>query len=521
MTATTALPAHARISAARRVTLTTRIPIPLLAVLGVQIALSFRLLFTKTAFIDEATYLYAGHQMLAHWTTGVGVENFPQFLSGSVAVYPPIGAIADDIGGLTGARLLGLAFMLGATILLYRTTQRLFGSTAGIIAAALFAVLMGTQFLSAFATYDPMALFLLTLSAYLVLGVEADDSLWSMARVVVLAALALALANACKYATALWDPILIALVALSPALAGREVTRKYAAGLAARFTVVLGVTLGAGLLIAGPSYWRGIAYTTINRSSQQIGMGQPAGSVLHAAWQWIWPVLIPAALAVAWCVIRRRDVTAMLAVVLFTAAVVAPLNQARIGTLVSLQKHAVFGAWFGCILVGRLFIALRVHRWRRNVALAIAGAGTAALLPITMNQASSAYQWPSMNPAFIAALRPLVHDGTQRYLIEGSAYITAYYVGVPNSTQWKESPSYTVVNASGQTLTGMAALTYGIEDEKFTLVILSGVGPYEPDIQEVLAKHPQYQRIATLPPDTTQPGGRDFTVWRLNGVQAS
>ena len=114
-----------------------------------------------------------------------------------------------------------------------------------------------------------------------------------------------------------------------------------------------------------------------------------------------------------------------------------------------------------------------------------------------------------------------VHDGTQRYLIEGSAYITAYYVGVPNSTQWKESPSYTVVNASGQTLTGMAALTYGIEDEKFTLVILSGVGPYEPDIQEVLAKHPQYQRIATLPPDTTQPGGRDFTVWRLNGVQAS
>lgn len=492
---------------------------PLAAVLALQSVLSARLLFTRTAFIDEATYLYAGHQMLAHWLHGASIENFPTFLSGSVALYPPIGALADSIGGLTGARLLGLGFMLATTVLLYRTTDRLFGRTAAGIAAALFAGLMGTQFLGAFATYDPMALFLLALAAYLVLGIEADESLRSMARVVVLSPLVLALANTCKYATGLWDPILIALVALSPALAGRERTRAHAAGIALRYAAVLGVTLGAALLIAGPSYWHGIAYTTLDRSSQVVGMGQSPSAVLKAAWQWIWPVLVPAALAAAWCVARRRDVTAVLAAVLLTAAVVAPLNQARIGTLVSLQKHAVFGAWFGAILVGRLCTALQAHRWRRNAALVVAAGVIAALLPVTMAQASDAYDWSSINPAFIAGLRPYVHPGTDRYLIEGSAYITAYYVGDVSSIQWKESPSYTITE-DGRYLTGMDAYEYAIPHDVFKLLILSGGGPNEPGIEQVLASNPQYAKVAVLPPQDSA-DEREVTVWQLQGQAAS
>lgn len=493
-------------------------PWPLLAVLALQITLSLRLIFTKTAFIDEATYLYAGHQMIAHWIHSTPVENFPTFLSGSVALYPPLGALADTVGGLTGARLLGLAFMLATTILLYRTTARLFGAAAGYVAAALFAVLMGTQFLSAFATYDPMALFLLALALYLVLGCEADDSLFSMARIVVASPLTLALANACKYATALWDPILIALVALSPALAGRESAPRHAAALAARYTAVLAVILATLLLIAGPDYWRGIAYTTVDRSSQQIGMGQPASSVLEGAWWWIWPVLVPALAAAGWAIVRRRNVTAALAIVLLTAAVLAPLNQARIGTLVSLQKHVVFGALFAAILVGRLLTALRVHRWRRNIALAAAAGATAALLPVTTAQAAGAYDWSSINPAFIAGLRPYVHPGTDRYLIEGSAYITAYYVGDISSIQWKESPSYTVT-VGGRYLTGMAAYDYAIPNDIFKLIILSGNGPNEPGIQLLLAHDPRYRIVASLAPqDSAQT--RRFTVWQLQGAAA-
>lgn len=71
-------------------------------------------------------------------------------------IYPPLGALADSIGGLAGARILSLAFMLGATFLLWATTSRLFGKRAGFFAAALWALLGPTLKLGAFATFDPL-----------------------------------------------------------------------------------------------------------------------------------------------------------------------------------------------------------------------------------------------------------------------------------------------------------------------------------------------------------------------------
>ena len=57
------------------------------------------------------------------------------------------------------------------------------------------------------------------------------------------------------------------------------------------------------------------------------------------------------------------------------ATVAAPLNQARIGTIVSLQKHVVFGAWFGCILAG--YGLDRLLRYK-----ALVGAGALGLLTV-------------------------------------------------------------------------------------------------------------------------------------------
>ena len=81
-------------------------------------------------------------------------------------------ALAASGRGLVGARLLSLAFMLGATILLWGVATRLFGRWAGFVAAALFAALGPTQFLGAFATYDAMSLFLLTAAAWCVAAAE-------------------------------------------------------------------------------------------------------------------------------------------------------------------------------------------------------------------------------------------------------------------------------------------------------------------------------------------------------------
>jgi hypothetical protein len=134
------------------------------AVLVVQAVLSLRLVRADTAFQDEALYLWAGHLQWAHWLHGTPIPPFPSYFSGAPVIYPPIGALADSIGGLAAARILSLVFMLGATVLLWATASRLFGRRAAFFAAALFAVLGPTLHMGAFATYDAMSLLLVALN---------------------------------------------------------------------------------------------------------------------------------------------------------------------------------------------------------------------------------------------------------------------------------------------------------------------------------------------------------------------
>ena len=189
-------------------------PWPLLAVLLVQAALSLRLTWSNTAFQDEALYLRAGHLEWARWLHNTPIPNFPAYFSGAPVLYPPLGALADSVGGLTAARLLSLGFMLGVTTLLWATTARLYGQRAALLATALFATLAGTQFLGAFATYDAMALFLLALAAWL--GVRcADCQGWTRAILLITTGVLLAAADAVKYATALFTPVVIVVVAMT------------------------------------------------------------------------------------------------------------------------------------------------------------------------------------------------------------------------------------------------------------------------------------------------------------------
>ncbi|HWG15589.1 MAG TPA: glycosyltransferase family 39 protein, partial [Streptosporangiaceae bacterium] len=181
-----------------------RAPWPLLAVLAVQAALSVRLVWSNTAFSDEALYLWAGHLEWANWIHGTPIPLFPAYFSGAAVVYPPLGALADSIGGLAGARVLSLIFMLAATSLMWGTASRLHDRRAGFFAAGLFATLGPVVKLGAFATYDAMSLGLMALSAWCVVraGARRDATGWIAA-----AAAALALANATAYSSAIFDPV--------------------------------------------------------------------------------------------------------------------------------------------------------------------------------------------------------------------------------------------------------------------------------------------------------------------------
>jgi hypothetical protein len=99
----------------------------LIGILTGQACLSVQLLHLDTVFADEALYLWAGHMDWTHLIHGTSIPPFATYLSGSPLFYPPIGAIADSIGGLAGARILSLLFMLTSTGLLWLTGRRLHG----------------------------------------------------------------------------------------------------------------------------------------------------------------------------------------------------------------------------------------------------------------------------------------------------------------------------------------------------------------------------------------------------------
>ena len=91
----------------------------------------------NTAFQDESLYLYAGHreiaQLLHHTPT---YDNYASYFSGAPFLYPVLGAAADHLAGLAGARALSLLFMLATTAMLHGLSRRLFGRPAALLAAA-------------------------------------------------------------------------------------------------------------------------------------------------------------------------------------------------------------------------------------------------------------------------------------------------------------------------------------------------------------------------------------------------
>ena len=151
---------------------------------------------------------------IAHWLHGTSVPAYPTYLSGAPVIYPPLAAIANDIGGLAAARVLSHLLHARRDLPAVGDDAQAVRPPGGLFATAIFAALGPTQYLGAFATYDAMALFLMTAAAWCV--VVARDHADSTLLVLVGAAL-MALANATKYASALFDPVIIGLAALSVA----------------------------------------------------------------------------------------------------------------------------------------------------------------------------------------------------------------------------------------------------------------------------------------------------------------
>jgi hypothetical protein len=394
-------------------------PWALLAVLAVQAALSASLLRDKTAFGDEALYLNAGHLEWSHWLHGTQIPAYQTWFSGAPVIYPPVGAVADSLGGLTAARLLSLFFMLGVTSFVWGAANRLLEDRrAAFFAAALFAVLAPTLHLGSYATYDAPALLLLAVATWCAAGVRRSQH---PTRWLIAAGIALALGNATKYATALYDPTVLGItILISWQDAGRKAALLRAGLLAGTVAVVLAVLLTLG----GSGYLTGIRVTTTGRAPGT----DTAALVFGQAWSWTAVVLVPAVLAAVVGLVRRQWPQALLLTVLALSALLAPADQARIATATSLNKHVDFGAWFAAIAAGYLLSWLS----RRRAVLAVA---LAALIPVTVLGTTQAYamvNWPDVT-GLVKAVRPLTSHGGH-FLVETDDVLQYY---LPN-TKWQQ-----------------------------------------------------------------------------------
>ena len=396
---------------------------PVIAVCVVQAILSMTLVWSNTAFGDEADYLMIGRLEWAHWLHGTSWPSAyaDQILSGSPVIYPPLGALADSIGGLAGARILSLGFMLGATILLYLTASGLIGRRGAVAATALWALTEPALRL-AFATYDPLSVLLTALSAWL--AVHADRR----RRIIPAAAGALALASATAYSGIVIVPVVIAFAFL--VWLSRTSARQ-----ASFCAILLSVVTAAFfcLLMTASHSWAGIIFTVLDRSGSDH---QSTLLVVNDIWGYSGLMIGLATIGVITSIATESWQRAVLLSFLGCAAFVVPAAQLHEETGWSLDKHLAYGIWFGAIAAGyacdKLIRRLpKVSRQLGAVCCVIALAYPAAN---SWRSAWNVYhQWADAH-SFITAFSPVVARSHGLIYASGQDHIAEYYT--PQGRDW-------------------------------------------------------------------------------------
>ena len=510
---------------------------PLTAVMAVQAVCSLGLIWSNTAFGDEADYLWLGHLVISHWLHGTSwAQAYGQStLSGSPVIYPPLGAAADALGGLAGARVLSLCFMLGATWLLYSAAARLFDRQTALFGAALFALSEPVLRL-AFATFDPLSVMLVALSGWAVVQVLRGRR---RGELVALAGIALALANASAYSSVAIDPVVL----LFAVLAWRSgLSLRKALGYAG-WASFAWVWCFAAAMFAGGS-WAGIVNTVFARTDADQ---QSPLLIVDDVWGYSGFVLVlgiaGAVLAFGGQLGARRWLLLMLGLTGF----VVPLAQLHEQTGWSLDKHVAYGLWFAAMAAGYAMSA---------ACRAVAGghrrpAAAAAAIVVLAYPGYSAWQsaWQSFHSwansgSYVAAMRPLLAN-TPGLVFTDDTYLAQYYT--PQGHDWARwsatagLPSLSVkgvpqarwdseLRSSGY---GLIVLFYPAQlspparsadllingagtSSGQTLLALAGSSAGQPGLPEAtlaLRTDPAYQLVAAGPYDSRSSSGI-YAIWR-------
>jgi 4-amino-4-deoxy-L-arabinose transferase-like glycosyltransferase len=472
----------------------------LAAILVLQAALSARL--HKTAFQDEALYIYAGHQQIDHVLHGITLfDNYNAYFSGAPWFYPPIAGLLDSVGGLELVRLFSLACILATTLAAAAVARHLFGDGAALPSALVFALAGPVLFLSHFATFDALSLALLA-GATLVAVAPHRRCFLPAASIGVL----LALAFLAKYVALLFVPSIIALALLHVSGSGWRLRPRLAAivGIVAGAVVPLAVVAA----LTSGHFVKGLVFSTLAR---HVAPSSAAQLLEHAA-RWQAPALAIATAGAIVALARRRPVGALL----LATGLLPVASQTISHELTSLNKHIAFGIFFLAPL-GGLAVSTVLEAGRRRsvvgttfVAVALV---TLVFAGVGVSTAKALFGDWSDSSGFVDVLRTQVRPGTGRYLVEESEVPRYYLRDTIDPWQWTGTYFFQYKSRSGRLLTGTDAYRTALRDRYFTLVALR-YGPTEAlDLQLYAELHDPrlYRLVARVP---LGPGLSDWYVWR-------
>ena len=464
------------------------------SILAAQATLTLPWMWRTAAYTDEALYLSISHGGWSHLMTYA--DTFP----GVPLVYPPIASVFDSVGGLIAARLLSLIFMLGTTVLVYLMGDRMFGRIPGVLAALLFAVCGIVVHLGAAATFDPMALFLLVLALYAAVRMRDSGARW-----LIICPLALAAANATKYATTAWDPLIIGTIVFYGWSKGRTQSLVFALSVLAT-TAVIDTSI---LILGGPDMATGILVNTIY-GSPEVGLPDSSVSVLAHAMLMTGLIVLIAIAGVWVSVVKRMPVTAtaFLCLLVF-AALLAPIEQARVGELTSLDENMGFGLPFAALAAGYALGAWRQWLGRQRHWGKIVATTAAVITVITMLIVGRVervqFRGPGATNAatLVAAIGQNYHPGTS-VLDDAPSTVEQYYLPSIPSDMWVRS---LIVRDQFQ----MIQLQSQICSRKYSVVVLGAqVGHFNVQILNLINQSHLYERVAQ-----TGSGAHTTRVWRL------
>ena len=195
-------------------------------------------------------------------------------------------------------------------------------------------------------------------------------------------------------------------------------------------------------------------------------------------------VALCAGIGVAAAFVRRGDWRFRLtSISLATAAILAPANQARIHTIVSLFKHVGFGAWFAASVGGYALSSLTAAVPAAKVLLAVRVSAAVAVATGVVGSllATSHYHaWPNAR-SFTGALGPILRDTPGPIVASEETYVISYYLSDASARHVFADPgyfSYTDPYTHAR-LHGNSAYADAIENRYFGIIAL----PFDADMQ--------------------------------------